>query len=336
MASSSPATIGIISIGDMGMGVAKLLIAHGFSVATNCSGRSKETRERVKAAQVTDLASDTELVKRCDVVLSIVPPRDAQATAQRITDAMQLVTREKTPLYFADLNAVAPSTIKAIAKAIDKAQVPVTLIDGSILGGPPHPIDRSGPPGSTSGDPAAPTTAVGDWTVPLVPTSGPVSIADIAGYGTRLAATLNTKHVGAEVGASSGLKMCFASLSKGYSAIAVQSFTTAHRMGVLAPLREAMAEIMPARVGPTEQTLVGMPPKAYRWVGEMEEVARTHAEEGGFEDFLFRGAAGVFRAVAEDTVLGEEKVGQRKRGRTGDDVAAAMAEGLEKKRKKRD
>lgn len=33
------AKIGVISIGDMGMGIAKLLIANGFSVATNCKGR---------------------------------------------------------------------------------------------------------------------------------------------------------------------------------------------------------------------------------------------------------------------------------------------------------
>ena len=39
---SAPATlakIGILSIGDMGMGIAKLLIANGFAVATNCKGR---------------------------------------------------------------------------------------------------------------------------------------------------------------------------------------------------------------------------------------------------------------------------------------------------------
>lgn len=31
--------IGLLSIGDMGVGVAKLLIAHGFLIATNISGR---------------------------------------------------------------------------------------------------------------------------------------------------------------------------------------------------------------------------------------------------------------------------------------------------------
>lgn len=269
---------------------------------------------------MTDLPTDTDLVKACDVILSVVPPRDAESTAQRVIDAMALVTRAKSTLYFADMNAVAPSTIKAIAKKIGAAEVPVTLIDGSILGGPPD----------------APTRAAGEWNVPSLPTSGPVSLGDIPGFGATLAAVLNAKHISPDIGAASGLKMCFASLSKGYAAVAIQSFTTAQRMGVLPALRDSIEEITPGRVKHTESLLVGMGPKAYRWVREMQEIARTHHEEGGFEEDIFRGAAGVFRTVAEDTVLGEEKVGQRKRGRTAEDVAAAMAEGLEKKRKKTD
>lgn len=206
-----------------------------------------------------------------------MPPRDAEATAQRLMDAMALVTKATPPLYFADMNAVAPSTIKRIAQRITAADVPITLIDGSILGGPPRLLLQDGEPGA----PSAPTG--GDWYRPSMPTSGPVRVADIPGYGATLAAVLNMKHISPDVGASSGLKMCFASLSKGYSAIAIQSYTTAHRMGVLPALQEAMEEIVPARVQQTKNSLVGMAPKAYRWVREMEEISKTHAEEGGFE-----------------------------------------------------
>lgn len=314
----------------VGTGIAKLLVAKGFSVATNGSGRSKETIERAQAANVTNVPTDTDLVKQCDVILSVVPPRDAEDTAQRVIDAMQFVTKEQ--LFFADMNAVAPSTIKAMASSIKRAQVPITLIDGSILGGPPKPKEAVSP--ATSGGTSV--SAGGDWDMPLMPTSGPVQVAEIPGYGPRLAEALNVKHISPDIGASSGLKMCYASLSKGYAAIAIQSFATAQRMGVLEPLREALQDTVPGRVKQTENALTGMPPKAYRWVREMEEIAKTHAEEGGFEDYLFKGAAGVFRAVAQDTILGQEKVGQRKRGRTAEDVAVAMAEGMEKRRKKMD
>lgn len=88
--------------------------------------------------------------------------------------------------------------------------------------------------------------------------------------------------------------------------------------------------------------VTNMPPKAYRWVKEMEEIAVTHAEDGGFKGGeglgegrgIFDAVAEVYRAVAEDTVLGEEKTERRKRGRTREDVAACMAEGLREKRKK--
>ena len=86
--------------------------------------------------------------------------------------------------------------------------------------------------------------------------------------------------------------------------------------------------------------VTAMPPKAYRWVREMEEIAITHADEGGFEggerdgDGVFGQIAGVYRSVAEETVLGEEKTERRKRGLTVEDVAGAMGEGLLAKRKK--
>ncbi len=146
-----------------------------------------------------------------------------------------------------------------------------------------------------------------------------------------LAAALGSRHISPAVGAASGLKMCYASMSKGFSAIATQAFTTAHQLGVLDDLRWALGDAGMARA---ERALTGMPPKAYRWVREMEEISDTFAQEAGFDPDLFRGCAGVFRAVADDTVLGHEKIGDRKRGRTAEDVAAAVAEGLAAKRKK--
>ncbi|KAI1134366.1 6-phosphogluconate dehydrogenase C-terminal domain-like protein [Hypoxylon sp. FL0543] len=322
------AKIGIISLGDMGSGIAKLLVANGFSVATNVKGRSNDTVERAKSAQVELLTSDEDLAQSCSVVLSVVPPRDAVATAQRILDAVTGPVRrsEDNPLYFADLNAVAPSSVKSIASLFNssRAGASVRFVDGSILGGPPSPKADS----STSNG--------NEWSLPSIPTSGPHSLADIPGYGPKLFATLNMRHISPEVGAASGLKMCFASLSKGLTALAVQSFATAHRLGVLHDLQDELRALMPHHYRLTERGVVGMAPKAYRWVAEMEEIARTLSEEGGFAPDSFVGAAKVYRTVADDTVLGREKVGKRRRGTTVEDVAAAMAEGMQSKRKKND
>ena len=37
--SSTLATVGILSVGEMGLGIAKLLIAHNYRVVTNITGR---------------------------------------------------------------------------------------------------------------------------------------------------------------------------------------------------------------------------------------------------------------------------------------------------------
>ncbi|KAI1133683.1 6-phosphogluconate dehydrogenase C-terminal domain-like protein [Nemania abortiva] len=335
------ARIGVISIGDMGMGIAKLLIANGFSVATNCKGRSNDTVERAKSARVEIYKSDEELAAACDVIFSVVPPRDATATAQRIVDAVTGPFRRSDgsePLYFADLNAVAPSTTKAIAALFEQTtRGQVRFIDGAIIGNPPAPIpDAAVPAPEASSSTTVQQQPVAGWKVPSIPVSGPYKLSGIPGYGSALAAVLNTRHVSDEVGVASGLKMCFASLTKGFTSLAIQSFTTAKRLGVLDELQRELQGLVPAHWKAAERGVVGMAPKAYRWVREMEEIAATFDEEGGFAPDLFRGVAGVYRAVAEDTVLGEEKVGKRKRGLDVDDMAAAMAEGLENKRKKND
>ncbi|KAI0537988.1 6-phosphogluconate dehydrogenase [Xylaria digitata] len=317
------AKIGVVSIGDMGMGIAKLLIANGFSVATNCKGRSDDTIERAKSAQVEIFKSDEHLAEACDVILSVVPPRDAMATAQRIVDAVTGPFRRSEPLYFADLNAVAPSTAKNIAALFEQTRGQVRFIDGAIIGNPP-----TLKPG---------TDASGaEWSVPSIPISGPYKIPEIPGYGEKLSAVLNTRHVSGEIGRASGLKMCFASLTKGFTSLAIQSFTTAKRLGVLNELQSELQGYAPAHWKSAERGVIGMAPKAYRWVREMEEIALTFDEEGGFPQDLFQGVAKVYQAVAEDTVLGQEKVGKRKRGTDVNDMAAAMAEGLENKKKKND
>jgi hypothetical protein len=77
-----------------------------------------------------------------------------------------------------------------------------------------------------------------------------------------------------------------------------------------------------------------MPPKAYRWVEEMRQIGSTFATEGGLPagENVFGGIAEVYRVVAEDTVLGEERTEHRKRGRTADDVAECMREGIKRKK----
>lgn len=131
-------TIGIISIGDMGAGIARLLIANKYRVVSNVSDRrfvhreldpwgrhtlttppSQRSNPNASQKRRRDLLpSDAAVVAQSDYIFSIMPPRDAKATAERIIAAYISSGRQATddaPLYFLDLNAIAPSAARSIA-----------------------------------------------------------------------------------------------------------------------------------------------------------------------------------------------------------------------------
>ncbi|RDW73965.1 hypothetical protein BP5796_07407 [Coleophoma crateriformis] len=331
------ATVGILSIGEMGMGIAKLLIAHNYHVVTNIEGRSEDTHTRARQSSIETLPTDTALVQRADYILSIVPPRDALATAQRITTAFSSLGPEgkPTPLYYLDLNAISPRSAREIAAVFHSAAPAIRFLDGGIIGGPPSLAASATKENTTSNHPE--TTH--PWKRPSIHVSGshPLSSAPIAG--ANLEEVLNSKHISAEIGPASGLKCCFASTSKGFTAICIQAFTTAAQLGVLEELKEEISTRAPGLFKAGTNGVTSMPPKAYRWVREMQEIAVTHADDGGFEGEgmgIFDAVARVYDTVANETVLGEEKTERRKRGRTVEDVAAAMGEGLAAKKMKKE
>jgi hypothetical protein len=254
-----------------------------------------------------------------------VPPRDAQATAKRITTAFKALQAPRpTPLYYIDLNAVSPRTARSIATLFTTQTPTINFLDGGIIGGPPS-LKASSPD-------TTPT-----WSLPSIPISGPHLLTSAPISGAHLQETLNIKHIGPEIGPASGLKCCFASTTKGFTALCIQSFTTAQSLGVLPNLLEELGARQPDRLKSAKNGLTSMPPKAYRWVKEMEEIAMCHSDEGGFEGEgkgIFDGVAEVYRSVADETILGEEKTERRKRGLTAEDVAQCMGEGLRSKRKK--
>lgn len=269
--------------------------------------------------------TDEDLASQSDCILSIVPPRDALATAQRIFDASSSPSfkQRTSPLYYLDLNAVSPRSAREIEALFSQVSGQVRLIDGAIIGGPPRPKDDS-----KSG---------GEWYRPSVPLSGPHKLSDVTAAGAQLAELLNTKHISADIGGASGLKMCFASLTKGFTALAIQSFTTAHRLGVTTELQEHLSNYSPKTLELTKG-ITTMPPKAYRWVREMQEISATFHEDGGFDEDedIFGGIAGVYDLVANGTDLGLEKTEDRKRGMDREDVAKLMSEGIEKRKMKTD
>jgi len=163
--------------------------------------------------------------------------------------------------------------------------------------------------------------------------SGPHPLHEAPQSGAHLIAVLNGKHVADEIGTASGLKCCFASLTKGFIALAIQSFTTAERLCVLDRLQEEIVRVNGnQQLERTKMWIVSMAPKAGRWVEEMKEIGKTFREEGGWEkENIFEMVAGVYGVVSGNTVLGNEKMEERSRGKTMEDAVEAIREGLDKK-----
>jgi hypothetical protein len=168
----------------------------------------------VQKASIEALTTDISLVSASDYILSIVPPRDALATATRITTAFNAQPSPKqTTLYYLDLNAISPRSARQIADLFSTSTPSIKFIDGGIIGGAPTLKGDPGPSTTVSSHPSISHA----WSRPSIPVSGPHTLASSTISGPHLQETLNIKHIAETIGPASGLKCCFASTTKGFT-----------------------------------------------------------------------------------------------------------------------
>ncbi|HLH67934.1 MAG TPA: DUF1932 domain-containing protein [Candidatus Dormibacteraeota bacterium] len=284
-------TVGILSPGDMGHSIGALLRQGGLRVVTCLAGRSPRTRALAAEAGIEDLPDLEILVSESDVVLSIVAPAAAEELAGRLAAALRATGA--SPLV-ADCNAVAPQTVRRLGGRISAAGG--RFVDVGIIGNPPRP-GMAGPRFYASGAEAH-------------------RLVDLNAHG------LDVRPLDGEVGQASGLKMCYAALTKGLTALATELLVAGRAMGLEASLRAELQLSQGPLLQWMERMLPTMPPKAWRWVGEMEEIAATF-EALGMTPRLLQGAADLYRWVTA-TRLGREVPEVRTAGRTLEEVAAAL------------
>jgi 3-hydroxyisobutyrate dehydrogenase-like beta-hydroxyacid dehydrogenase len=286
-------TIGILSPGDMGHGIGAVLHQNGLRVITNLQGRSARTAALTKTAGIIDVVDDKALVREADILLSILPPAQAYSFAERITTALK---ETGTDTLFVDCNAIAPRTVQSIEWLITAAGA--SFVDVGIIGGPPQPGSQ-GPRLYASGSRAE-------------------DVAQLTEYG------LDVRVLGSQSGQASGLKMCYASITKGLTALATEALVASQALGQQDALL-AELQLLPL-FNTITRSVPAMPPKAYRWVGEMEEIATTFADLG-LPPQTHQGAASLYRFV-ESTILGTEIPEQRQQGQTLEDVITILAAAL--------
>src|SRR6185295_20106442 len=108
-------TIGVIAMGEMGSATARRLHERGATVITQLTGRSAASAARAERAGAIPVATDDEFVRQSDFMLSIVPPGDAVALAERLAPAIRRANRN---IVYVDCNAVSPQTAERIGDAL--------------------------------------------------------------------------------------------------------------------------------------------------------------------------------------------------------------------------
>lgn len=269
MESSAHETIAVIGNGEMGTAVALALSRGGARVVTSLRGRSEASRERAMASGAHIVEDDEELVGQAGVLLSVVPPGQAKAVAERFLGPL---TRQGPALLYADCNAIAPATAGEIGALL--ASRGVRYVDASIIG-PPR-FDRTHHGHArifASGAAAGQLAAVGArYDIDIVAMGGPV-------------------------GAASAIKMCYAGLTKGLTALGAAVGVAAARYQVEGMLKAELARSADGILRHLSGTIPAVSRKAYRFVAEMEEIAKTmeQAETGAT---IYTGMAQLYDFVA--------------------------------------
>ena len=261
-----PSTIAVIAPGAMGSAVGARLHAGGATVLTSLAGRSAASASRATLAGMKP--ADDARIAESDIVLSIVPPGEAVAMAERLGPALAQSPRK--PVYV-DCNAVDVRTVRRVEALI--VQAGARFADGGIIGGPPGP----GEPGPTfylSGEAA-----------------GALGVLSELGIRTRV--------MDGPVGAASALKMSYAGITKGLTAIGAAMILAAMRAGAGAALHEELAASQPQLLARFARGMPDMYGKAYRWVAEMREIA-AFVGDGHPEHVIYEGMAGLYEHIATD------------------------------------
>ena len=266
--------VAVIAPGMMGAAVGARLADHGLNVLTSLEGRSAETRERAKAARMTP-ASDEEIAAS-DFILSILPPGDAVALAHRFAPAL---TASNSKPVFVDCNAVSPRTVDRIATVIVPTGAP--FVDAGIIGQPPK-GDDAGPRFYASGEAAHRFARLREFGLDVRVLVGPIS-------------------------AASAMKMSYAGITKGTQALGAVMLLAATRAGTADGLFAELQASQPQMLAWLKRGLSQMPPKAYRWVAEMHEIADFVGEDPAGHE-LYVGAAHFYEQIADDFAADKDKV----------------------------
>ena len=253
--------VGILHPGAMGVSVARSIRDGGHQVLWASDNRSSASSERAHEHGLVDVGSLAAVCDKSEIILSICPPEAASDVANDVVGA-------GFKGIFVDANAISPRRMLSIDEMLTAAGI--SVVDGGIIGLPAWKPHKT-------------------WLFLSGRDAGVV--ADCAGGGM-----LETEVVGPEIGKASALKMCYAALSKGTTALICAILASADELGVRDELFGHWDRDEPGLAQVREMKMRGVTEKAWRYVAEMEEIAATFEAVGQTSGF-HKAAADVYRRL---------------------------------------
>jgi 3-hydroxyisobutyrate dehydrogenase-like beta-hydroxyacid dehydrogenase len=251
----SKQNIGVIHPGMMGICVAATIQNSGHEVYWASEGRGPQSRERAEKFNLSDAGSLATLSETCSVIISVCPPHAAEDVAE------QVLAHSFEGVYL-DVNAISPQRTIRIEQLMHRAGV--DFVDGGIIG---FPVWQRGKTWLyLSGEKATEAASFCS--------GGPLEISV----------------VGDKIGKASALKMCYAAYTKGTTALLCGILATAQVLGVREELETQWSRDWTNFGTQAGERVRNVTAKAWRFAGEMAEIAATFREAG---------MPGEFHAAAE-------------------------------------
>ena len=261
MTADATVTIGLLNPGQMGSSIGAAAKASGARVIWASEERSEATGVRAEADGLEDVFWVNAVVNQSQVIVSVVPPEFAIDVADEVHSLGFRGT-------YLDANAIAPGTSRQIAEIVAKNGG--KFVDGGIVG---PPVRQAG--------------------ATRLYLSG--AQADFVAQFLR-AGDLEVIPIEGDAGAASALKMAYAAWTKGTSALLADIHALALAEGVHEPLMAEWQRSQPELLARSDRGLAGAAAKAWRFAGEMDEIASTF-EADGLPGGFHRAAADVYRRL---------------------------------------
>lgn len=255
--------IGFLHPGLMGVSLAASAQNSGYVSHWVSAGRSAETRERAQRHGLVEVETLQELCATCSVIVSVCPPGAASDVARQVAAC-------GFRGIYADVNAISPGRAKDIAKLMNDSGA--QFVDGGIIGGP------AWKPGTT-------------WLYLSGEAADRIATRFVHG-------PLETQVIGEEVGKASALKMCFAANTKGATALLCAVVAAAEELGVRPELEKQWARRDPAFARNALASIARVTDRAWRFTGEMEEIAATF-EDAGLPAGFHSAAVDIYERIAK-------------------------------------